>query len=380
MAKKKVLILGPIGDFGGRELEAGFIASTLAKKYNVHVVSTESFSLKSQLLDFKNFSFETLNDILLKKYFFIKVFSFIVRILKKSNNKYYFLQSPFFKKKFKIEQKKEKALKKVILGVDAVFIIAQVTSTYLKYIVEFSKNSKKIIFFRTTGNIINTNNFNYLSKVDLFIHHSLTNAKNINFNHNYKIIDQCSFHEKQLLNIPIIKSEIHNFLVICRLEKQKEVDVVIRAFLKGAGANNKLYIVGDGKDLSRLKSLSNDKRIIFTGFLDNNSLVDIFRICQCFIVPYYKLEAGPITAIEAMASGLTIISSKTGAMPDRFNDSEILWHDNSVNDLTKKIELVRTYDEVEIEKKSNFNKKKYLLQYKKDIIQQKYLDCLKELV
>ena len=50
--KQNLLIIGPIGDIGGRELETGFIANTLNKDYNVNIISTANYTSKSQIFDF----------------------------------------------------------------------------------------------------------------------------------------------------------------------------------------------------------------------------------------------------------------------------------------------------------------------------------------
>ena len=50
-----MLIIGPIGDFGGRELEAGFIANSLSDNYDVEICSIGNITKNSQVYEtFKN--------------------------------------------------------------------------------------------------------------------------------------------------------------------------------------------------------------------------------------------------------------------------------------------------------------------------------------
>ena len=47
-----ILIIGPFGDKGGRELEAGFIGQILTPHYKVHLCSTGFISKNSQVYQF----------------------------------------------------------------------------------------------------------------------------------------------------------------------------------------------------------------------------------------------------------------------------------------------------------------------------------------
>ena len=67
---KKILIIGPIGDFGGRELMTGFIANVLSEIYHVEVCSTVAISNKTQVKEFFNGPVYGIGGLLFKKYFF----------------------------------------------------------------------------------------------------------------------------------------------------------------------------------------------------------------------------------------------------------------------------------------------------------------------
>jgi glycosyltransferase involved in cell wall biosynthesis len=379
--KKRILIFGPIGDVGGRELETGFIASLLSKKYIVDVLSSRSPSKLSQVLSFTGFSFTSLNSIILKRYFLIKCFIWFVRIIK--GNKDYSnknISNPTVKKIFRLELKKKNIIKEHIRKSDVIFICAQLTSAYVEEIINYSKTQNKKIIFRTTGLINKNFDIYYLDLVDLYIHHSRSNASQLLKLYNFKIIDQCSFNETSLINIPLVDEKINNFMTVCRIDKTKNLDVVIDAFIENKDLNNRLYVVGNGPYLEELMLKTSDKRVIFTGFIDNKELYKIFTKCQCFIVSYYKLEAGPITGIEAMASGRIIISSKTGAMPERLTDSNMFWHNNKTNNLKNLIRKVKLLDKQEIREISKSNRNRYLEFYSDKIIRKEYLEAVDSVI
>lgn len=379
--RKKILIFGPIGDVGGRELETGFIASTLSEKYSVDVISSRNPSKLSQILFFKGFHLASLNGIIFKKNlpikFCLKILSFFKKTYKYNASN---VSNPFIKSFFNLELKKKKILENNVKNVDIIFICAQVTSPYVEYVINFAKNYNKKVIFRTTGYIEKGFDIYYLKYINLFIHHSKINASQLRNFYNYKIIDQCSFNESNLLNIPIVKEEVHNFMTVSRIDKTKNIDVVINAFIQSKDTNDRLYIVGSGPYLEELKSKTNDKRIIFTGFIPNNELQKIFTICQCFIVSYYKLEAGPITGIEAMASGKIIISSKTGAMPERLLAKDMFWHNNQEDNLFELIQKVKQLDYQEIAKISKSNRERYMEAYSEKNIQKEYLKVVDSLI
>lgn len=371
--KNKILIIGPIGDFGGRELETGFIASVLSDRYDVQVVSTGNCSKKSQVNTFKGFLLTSLNDIIYNKSLIIRIFIKFLSYFKKSfSNSSADLSSPFLKKILNIEIKKAHILKQQIAKTDLVFICAQLSSNYLESIILKAKEYKKPIVFRTTGNISRNLKLDYLKFVNIFIHHSFINEKKLSVRYNYEIIDQCAFNEISFLKIPILNKKINNFMTVSRIEKNKNIEVVINAFVKNTDVNDRLYVVGIGKDLSRLVNNTKDKRVIFTGFIPNNELQKIYNICECFIVSYYELEAGPLTGIEAMAAGKVIISSRTGAMTERISDEYAFWHNNDVDNLYQKIKETKALSIDKVKVISEANRNSYSLDYSKNIIEQKY--------
>jgi glycosyltransferase involved in cell wall biosynthesis len=377
MNRKKVLILSPVGDVGGRELEVGYLASIIAEKYDVKVISTTNYSKKSQVTSFKGFVFTSANELIFNKSIYVKIFIRILSFFKKS---YAYdsssLSNTFVKKRLNVELNKVKILKEEILKIDLVFICAQLKSNYVESIIPFAKENNKPIIFRTTGLIEENLDLSYFKFVDLFIHHSKKNAERLQKKYNYTIIDQCCFNEDKFLKIPILESKVNNFMTVSRIEKNKNIDVVINAFCKSEDLKDRLFVVGNGPDLNKIASQTKDERVIFTGFIANDELQKIYKICECFIVSYYKLEAGPLTAIEAMAAGKVIISSKTGAMTERLTDKFAFWHHNDEAHLFQKLREVKKLKIESVKEISERHRNRYISHYSKEIIRKKYIESI----
>ena len=382
--KKKILLFGPIANFGGRELETGFIAHSLSFKYEVDVCTTGFLTKESQLFHFdKNQKAFSLQDTLCDKYFSIKILSFLsyLKNCQEGGILSKYANNVIAKKYFGYDRKRILTIKELVSKYDLVFICAQLSSNLVSEVVKFAKENKKKVVFRTTGAIKNPN-YNFLEDVDLFIHHSNNNAnKLLNLkNHNYRIIDQCAFNEYKLLNIPYVRNEVKSFLTIARLVKEKNIDIVIKAFKKSKKDGDKLYVIGDGIDLKNLiKVAGKDNDIIFTGFVSNNDLDFLFSKVDCVIISYFELETGPLTGIEAMASARLIISSKTGAMEERLTFSKY-WFENNVDELTKQIQKLKELDKNEVFDFSKKIRDRYEEEYSMDKISRKYLEAVNKIL
>ncbi|MEI6864476.1 glycosyltransferase [Flavicella sp.] len=382
---EKILIIGPFGNNGGRELEGSFIAKTLSQFYNVELFTTGNYYEKSEVTSFcKNISFNGVNKLLYDSNLLINILIKVLSFFKRNNLPNHFRTgNKYLKKHFKIEKLKKSILEEKIKENNIIFICAQLSSSYMKDIINIAKFYNKKILFRTTGTIKERTfeDFEFLKKVDIFIHHSLNNVNNFEkfyYKHTYKIIDQCSFIEKKLLRNSPKKGRIKKFLVLSRLSEEKGIENVIESF--NCCTNKELLLIcGDGVLEKKLKlKAKNNPRIIFKGFVSQDELPDVFKEIDCLIISSTE-EAGPITGIEAMASGALIISTRVGAMKERL-DKDCFWYDGSLKDLEKKIIETKNLDIIKVNELSISIKNRYLNYNSKDIISGKYLDILDEAV
>lgn len=108
-------------------------------------------------------------------------------------------------------------------------------------------------------------------------------------------------------------------LYVGRLDKEKRVDVLLRAVAEVKSNKFKLVIVGDGVDAVKLKSLAKnlgiESKVSFLGYIVNDHLPNLYRLADIFVMPG-DAELQSISTLEAMASGLPVIACDSKALPD----------------------------------------------------------------
>jgi len=84
----------------------------------------------------------------------------------------------------------------------------------------------------------------------------------------------------------------------------------------------KFYLAGDG-DLEKVARLCREKKIeknvFILGWLDRSKLMEALKNASIFLLPSYN-EGLPVAMIEAMASGLPVISTRAGGIPEAIEE------------------------------------------------------------
>ncbi|MFH1781385.1 MAG: glycosyltransferase [Patescibacteria group bacterium] len=115
-------------------------------------------------------------------------------------------------------------------------------------------------------------------------------------------------------------------LYVGRLDKDKSIDVIIRALPKVLEKNDmQLIIAGKGKESENLKKLAKKLRVsenvVFPGFVSDDELPNFYNIADCAISPG-NFELQSISTMEAMATGLPIIAVRAVALPELVHEGE----------------------------------------------------------
>lgn len=143
-------------------------------------------------------------------------------------------------------------------------------------------------------------------------------------------------------SIPVNKklcSELHInpedivFLCVGRLEKIKGHDTLIQAFSKIKPASNvKLLIVGDGPCRKEIENdIAKDglqNNVIMLGHRDD--IPELLKLSDCFVLASHS-EGLSCSIIEAMAAGLSVITTDVGGNSELVKDGEngyLVPHDN----------------------------------------------------
>lgn len=159
-------------------------------------------------------------------------------------------------------------------------------------------------------------------------------------------------------------------LAVSDIYVQKNLKNLIRAFslLKSTHANISLLIAGRPIDTEYhdelLKIVSKEKlqnRVKFLGEVAQDDLVKLYRTCRVFVFPSV-VETFGNPLVEAMASGASIASSKTAAMPEVVGDAAEFFDPTDVEDmaavigrLLKDSELCKRLSEKAIARAKNFS-------------------------
>jgi len=113
-------------------------------------------------------------------------------------------------------------------------------------------------------------------------------------------------------------------LAIGRLHPMKGFNLLIRALSNLKDKEVVLRIAGEGAQDKELQSLAanlgEDERVEFLGHQDD--VHSLYRHASCFVLPSVSHESFGIVLAEAMASGLPIITSDFGPLPEINIDGE----------------------------------------------------------
>jgi glycosyltransferase involved in cell wall biosynthesis len=103
------------------------------------------------------------------------------------------------------------------------------------------------------------------------------------------------------------------FLYMGRVDSEKNVDVLLEAFLDCAPPSRvKLLIMGTGTEKRRLERFYRDPRVIFTGHIsEQEERIAILRAADGFFLPS-TVEGLSLSMLEAMACGVATVATDVG--------------------------------------------------------------------
>ena len=115
------------------------------------------------------------------------------------------------------------------------------------------------------------------------------------------------------------------FACVARFASQKNHSLLLKAFAKGPASNPcaHLVLVGEGELREKLeeqaKNLGLAKQIHFLGL--RTDVPDVLSAADAFVLSS-DYEGNPLSVMEAMASGLPIVSTAVGGVPDLFTNGK----------------------------------------------------------
>jgi len=133
-----------------------------------------------------------------------------------------------------------------------------------------------------------------------------------------------------------------------RLQPHKGVKELFLAFNRIAHIYNvKLLVIGASgysttkkseyiKELEDISSLCKNK-VIFTGYVDYNTISDYYKIGNIGVLPSLWEDPCPLSCIESLASGLSLITTNSGGIPELVNEDSAFIIDKN-KDVVSQIE------------------------------------------
>ena len=374
--KKKIIVAGPIGDFGGRDVEVNIIARALENEYDVKVLSTiymteQSFALQN----LQHATWNSVPKILVQENKLIKCLSAVSRIFNKGEKQLHgYVNNTLSTKFLNIDRLYLELLFREILKSDLVILCVQLTTKFLPEMVAFCHQNNIPCLLRTTGTIreVPEPDFDFLKKVDLFIHHSEANAENLNrqIALPYKIIDQCALTEAKLLDLDSTKSESLRFGYLGRLSREKGILPAAGFF---AETDLPFLIAGDGDQKEPLlRCIQNQSNCIYTGLVGNENIRDFFNQIDVLVIPSLE-ESGPLVGLEAMAAGKIIISTRVGAMPERLEGIKSFWFEiENVSSLQTVLQEIENTSQIQLSGYASEVRDRYIEKYSFEAIATQY--------
>jgi 1,2-diacylglycerol 3-alpha-glucosyltransferase len=115
-------------------------------------------------------------------------------------------------------------------------------------------------------------------------------------------------------------------LFVGRLDKEKNVDIVLRAVAKARATTDFHFVAaGHGAEETNLKKLAAQlglaDHVTFTGFVPDDLLPSLYAAGDCF-VNAGTAELQCIVAMEAMATGLPILGARAVALPELIHSGQ----------------------------------------------------------
>lgn len=135
------------------------------------------------------------------------------------------------------------------------------------------------------------------------------------------------------------KSEDY-FLIVSRLTSYKKIDLAIQAFNR---LNQKLVIIGSGRDFSYLKKISSSN-IKFLGQVSDHQLAQKYSRCKALIMP--QIEDFGLVSLEAQSSGKPVIAYRGGGAKDTIINGQtgILFKEATVDSLVTAVKQFNSFN------------------------------------
>jgi N-acetyl-alpha-D-glucosaminyl L-malate synthase BshA len=158
-------------------------------------------------------------------------------------------------------------------------------------------------------------------------------------------------------------------IYVGRLHSVKGLEYLITAMnlIKDKEPNARIILIGDGSEKEKLKTIVKnlmlESRINFFGGVPNQKIPEYLTASDVFVLPSLSESFG-IVNLEAMASGLPVVTTKVGGLPEIVTEGEngFLVEPKNPQQLAEKILFLLKNDELRL--KMSLNNREKVKQYR----------------
>jgi len=210
----------------------------------------------------------------------------------------------------------------------------------------FWKKSLKILFLRWVYSKIDIAFYAGKNNLAYFLNYGVERSKLIFAPH---AIENSRFEIQYMKEVEALKEQLSIkksevvYLYAGKLDENKNIQLLINAFLQIANERAHLVIAGNGVAEESLKTLAENKNNIhFLPFQNQSMMPVIYQLCDVFVLPSIS-ETWGLSLNEAMASGKAIIASDgVGAAADLIQDFQngFVFQNNNVISLQEKLSFL----------------------------------------
>jgi len=131
------------------------------------------------------------------------------------------------------------------------------------------------------------------------------------------------------------------FLYAGRLSREKGVGTLLAAVERSPGL--RLTVLGRGPEEAALRERASRQaagRVEFAGHLPRGELLARIRAARAVVLPSEWYENAPLSALEALASGVPVVAARIGGLPEIVRDGRtgLLFEPGHVADLREQLE------------------------------------------
>jgi len=147
-------------------------------------------------------------------------------------------------------------------------------------------------------------------------------------------------------------------LFVGQLRNRKGVDSLLRAFNGINDSVMKCVVVGDGPERGRLEKMVDDlklhSKVLFTGAVPFGDLTGLYAGAGFFVLPTVA-EGSPLVVLEALASGLPVISTAVSGIPEIIDNEQngFIVPPRDVHALAERMRLLIEDDELRAKMSEN---------------------------